>query len=181
MDDPLTLFPVEPQDEASRSPQANPPAHSAQRWFRRRLMALLAAGGTAFVLTTWFLVRLDDPLGPFSSRSGPAGVVKAHLEALNRGELRQAYEFFSRHFRAEVPFEAYHELVVTHRGMFRTHEFRFSRTEESGERAVLETDLLAEGGQRYRARFTLIRAEGHWWIDDLRWAAEPVRGQQIAI
>jgi hypothetical protein len=65
--------------------------------------------------------------------------------------------------------------------MFRTRELRFSRNEESGERAVLETHIRAEGGERYVARFTLIRAEGRWWIDDLRWAAESDHSELVAV
>jgi hypothetical protein len=57
--------------------------------------------------------------------------------------------------------------------MFHTRLQRFGKDEESGERAVLETHLLAEGGEHYLARYTLVHAEGRWWIDDLRWSAEP--------
>jgi hypothetical protein len=175
MDEPLTIFPSEPA--ASRAPV--PSEEAAQRSFRRRLLALLAAGGTAFILTTWFLVRLKNPLE--LSSSDPVRVVKAQLDALNRGELRAAYDLFSRRFRQQVPFEAYHKLVVTHREMFHTEEIEVSETQGSGERAVLETRLLAAGGKHYRARFTLVRAEGRWWIDDVRWGTEPGFGQRIAI
>ncbi len=170
MDEPLSIFPREP--EGTGSPPAAHPPDAARRSLRRRLLALLGAGGAAFVLTTWILVRVENPLGRAALGSTPASVVKAHLEALNRGELNAAYAFFSSRYRQKVSFEAYHELVVTHPRMFRTRELRFSRDEESGEHAVLETRLRAEGGERYVARFTLVRAEGRWWIDDLRWGAE---------
>ncbi len=136
------------------------------------MTALLAVGGAAFVVTTWLLVRLENPLGPASAGSSAESVVRAHLEALNRGELRTAYALFSRRYREKVSFEAYHELVVTHWRMFRTRELRFSREDESGEHAVLVTRMLTEGGERYMARFTLVRLEGRWWIDDLHWRTE---------
>ena len=65
--------------------------------------------------------------------------------------------------------------MVTHRRIFRLREFHFNRTEQSGGRAVLETRLVAADGERYVARFTLVRADGRWWIDDLRWVAESHR------
>lgn len=164
MDDPLTLFPPA-RDERPR--EAN------LRSLRRRLWTLLAAGGMAFVLTTWTLVRLDNPPGSGRLGGTPASVVRAHLEALNRGELRAAYGLFSRRYREEVSFEAFHQLVATHGQVFHTRLLRFGKDEESGQRAVLETHLLAEGGEHYLARYTLVRAEDRWWIDDLRWSAEP--------
>jgi hypothetical protein len=180
MDEPLNNFSQMPEGEPPGSPAAHERRYAARRLWRR-LMMLLVAGGAAFGLTTWILVRLDNPVGPLGLKSSPAAVVRAHLEALNRGELRAAYELFSRRYRQQVPFDAYRELVVTHRRMFRTRELRFSRHEESGERAVLETHMRAEGGERYVARFTLIRAEGRWWINDLRWGAESDHSELVAV
>ena len=177
MDEPLTIFPREP--EGTGSPAAAHPQDAARRSLRRRLLALLGAGGAAFVLTTWILVRVENPLGRAALGANPANVVKAHLEALNRGELRAAYALFSPRYRQKVSFEAYHELVATHWRMFRTRELRFSRDEESGERAVLETHMLAEGGERCVARFTLVRAQDRWWIDDLRWGTEKGPGNLL--
>lgn len=168
MNEPLTMFPRAPEDATSGSSSRD----VARRGLRRRLLALLGVGGVAFVLTTWILVRFENPLGPAGLRSSPMSVVRAHLEALNRGELHAAYALFSPRYRQNVSFEAYHELVVRHWRKFRTRELQFSRDEESGERAILETRLLAEGGERYVARFTLVRVDGRWWIDDLRWGTE---------
>ena len=169
MHEPLTMFPTgEPQGP----PSAQELREATRRTLLRRLLALLAAGGTAFALTTWTLVRYENPLGLLGFGTGPTSVVRAQLEALNRGEFRAAYEMFSSRYRQQVSFEAFQHLVATHRGMFRTRELRVSGHQESGDRAVLETHLLAESGERYRARFTLVRDSGHWWIDDLRWGSE---------
>ena len=181
MPEPPILLPALPQSTPSGPPAAEERREAALRRFRRRLMALVAAGGAAFALTTWLLVRFENPLARLGAGESPAGVVKAQLEALKRGELRAAYELFSREYRRRVPFEAYRELVVTHRRMFRTREVRFSSREETGERATLETHTLTESGERYVARFTLARAEGRWWIDDLRWGAEANAGNLVAV
>ncbi len=168
MREPLTIFPV----GRSGLPPEHERREASRRNLLRRLLALLAAGGTAFALTTWTLVRYEDPLGLLGFGSGPTSAVKAQLEAINRGELRGAYEMFSPHYREQVSFEAFEHLVATHRRMFRTRELNVSSRQETGGRAVLETHLVAESGERYRARFTLVRADGRWWIDDLRWGSE---------
>src|SRR5207302_7066232 len=145
------------------------PREVAQRSLLSRLLALLVAGGTAFTLTTWVLVRYDNPLGILRPAPGPAKVVQAHLEALSRGEVRTAYEMFSRQYREKVSFEAYQELVVRHRRMFSLREFEFSREEESGVNASTETRIVGMDGARYGTHLTLARAEDRWRLDGLHW------------
>lgn len=175
MDEPLTIYPQGPDDEPPGSPPPDQPRETARRSLLHRLLALLVAGATAFTFTTWMLVRYDNPLGITPPAPGPAKVVQAHLEALSRGEVRTAYEMFSQQYRQQVSFEAYQELVVRHRRMFSLREFEFSRDEESSASALLETRIVAMDGERYVARFALVRAEGRWWIDGVRWGADAGR------
>jgi hypothetical protein len=102
----------------------------------------------------------------------PARVVRRHLEALNRGEFREAYLLFSQHYQDNVSFALYHELVVTHSEIFRTRLLSLNLKENSPDRAILDTRLLAADGEHYVARFTLVRAGNRWWIDDLHWGSE---------
>ena len=157
-----TFPPAEPAPEEKRRRTA----------LLRRLRVLLFAGTLAFALTTWMLVRVDNPASLLGWGPGPSTVAQAHLEALSRGELRAAYEFFSTHYRQQVSFDEYHQLVVTHREMFLIAEAKFQETEDSGDRAVLESSITASDGEHYRARFTMVRIDGRWWIDDLRWGLE---------
>jgi hypothetical protein len=149
----------------------------------RRLRLLVAVGGVAFVLTTWMLVRTPNPASLFFATAGrgPLTVVQSYFEALNHGELRTAYDLFSPQYRGQVPFEAYHALVVSHRRMFLTREVQVRDSEVSTGRTVLVTRLVTTDGERYLARFTLVRLGGRWWIDDLRWAAEPSQHNIISI
>lgn len=166
MEEPLSLF--SPGPEIAPGAEAAPAA-SLHRATLRRLWTLAAAGGMAFALTTWMMVRIEFPrLAPDAT---PSGIVRAQLDALNRGELRHAYNLFSGRYREHVTFEAYHQLVITHWRMFHTRELRFSRDDECGGRAQLEAQLLGQDGAQYVARFTLVRADGGWWVDDLRWRA----------
>jgi hypothetical protein len=147
----------------------------------RRLRALLGLGLAAFTLAAWSLARTDDfaawlPFGP-----GPSRTVRQHLEALNRGELRTAYGFFSPQYQRKVSFDVFHQLVVTHRAMFRTRQVSLYDRERDAEHAVLESRLLSADGERYVARFTLVRREGRWWIDDIRWGAAPRQRDLIRV
>jgi hypothetical protein len=161
----------------------------------RRLRALFLAGGLSFALTTWLLVRIENPGGRLEparparlpadrqagSGSEPASVARAHLEALNRGELRAAYGFFSAQYRQQVPFEAFHELVVTHPEMLRAREVWSTAREISRDHAVLESHLRLPDGARYLARFVMVHAAGRWWIDGLRWTREARKGGGIQV
>jgi hypothetical protein len=184
MDDP----PKKNSSESSREGAAGDPANSVnefasatafgqarelhQRVILRRLSTLLAVAGVAFILTTWILVRRDSFAKPLAGNSAPSEIIRHQLDALNRGELREAYAFFSQDYRKQVSFEAFHELVSTHWAMFRARTIDFESLEETRVRAVLDTHITTAGGARYLARYTLVEVEGQWWIDDVHWGRE---------
>lgn len=142
-----------------------------RRRLRRRLALLLIAGLALFTLIAWMLVRLDLA-GLATGARGPAGVVRGHLEALNRNDLRAAWEYFSEGYRAKLPFERYHDVIVQHRTAFLTRQVEFRERDEDAGRTVLTARVTAADGTPYLARFTLVRSDGRWWIDDLRWRPE---------
>ena len=147
----------------------------------RRLKRLLIFGCALFTVLIWLFVRPENPGVLSLFAPGPARVVRQHFQALNRGEFREAYLLFSKHYRDDVSFELYHKLVVTHAEMFRTRAFSVSHQESSGDRIVLDTRVLASDGERYVARFTLVRLENRWWIDDLHWSPDMSRRNMISI
>jgi hypothetical protein len=145
-----------------------------RRSFLNNLLLLLSLTLAAFILTAWILVRVDSPFGPFSS--GPQEIVRAQLLALDRGELRPAYDMFSTRYRGQVSFEVWHELIVTHWRMFHGEVLRSEEPAKSGPGVSLEIYLRGADDKDYRARFLLIRTDGRWWIDDVHWAVEPDQG-----
>ncbi len=165
------------------SPWLTPSPQEAAR--RRRLLwrlRLLLAGSLAtFTLVTWIFARSDGAIGFLSIDPGPSVTVRRHFEALNRGELRAAYGLFSEHYREDVPFQMYHDLVSSHWQMFRTRRVDYDRREFSPQRAVMEARMVSADGQRYVARFTLVQSDGHWWIDDVRWRAAREDQQRIRV
>jgi hypothetical protein len=142
-----------------------------KRSFRRNLSLLLALALAAFVLTAWILVRVDTPLG--ASFTEPQEVVRAQLRALDLGQLRPAYDMFSARYREQVSFDAWHELVVTHWRMFHADVVRTGTPAQNGPRVNMEIYLRGSDEKDYRARFTLIRTDGRWWIDDVHWTEAP--------
>jgi len=160
-----------PGDGAQEEVQVPAAAHEAEarrkRSFRRNLYLLLSLALAAFILTSWILVRLDAPFGAYSN--GPQEIVRAQLRALERGQLRPAYDLFSARYREQVSFDAWRELVVTHSRMFHADVVRTGTPAQTGPRVNLEIFLHGADEKDYRARFTLIRTDGRWWIDDVHW------------
>lgn len=160
----------EPPEDRQAAIAAQEDGASRRRSFRHNLFLLLSLALAAFVLTAWILVRLDSALGYFSS--GPQEIVRAQLRALDRGELRPAYDMFSTRYRGQVSFDTWHELFVTHWRMFHADVVRSEAPEIRGPGVTLEIFLHSADDKDYRARFTLIRANGRWWIDDVHWTQE---------
>jgi hypothetical protein len=168
---PLTMVPhherVEDEHAATAAFEA---AAVRRRSFRHNLFLLLSLALAAFILTSWILVRVDAPFGIFST--GPQEIVRAQLRALDRGELRPAYDMFSPRYRGQVSFDTWHELFVTHWRMFHADVVRSETPAYDGPGVALEIYLHGADDRDYRARFTLIRTDGRWWIDDVHWTEE---------
>jgi uncharacterized protein DUF4864 len=150
---------------------ADEDAATRRRSFRHNLFLLLWLTLAAFILTSWILVRVDAPFGVFAT--GPQEIVRAQLRALDRGELRPAYDMFSPRYRGQVSFDTWHELFVRHWRMFHAAVVRADTPAISGPGVTLEIYLHGADDKDYRARFTLIRTDGRWWIDDVHWTQEP--------
>jgi len=153
---------------AGLSPEQNEALR--KRSFRQNLFLLLSLSLAAFILTAWILVRMDSPFGIFST--GPQEVVRAQLLAVDRGQFRPAYDMFSVRYRKQIPFDLWHELIVTHWQMFHAEVVSAGEPAESGPGVTLEIHLRDEDDTEYRARFMLISLDGRWWIDDVRWMQE---------
>jgi uncharacterized protein DUF4864 len=162
--------PGDPPKVRGTSAATNEGTASRKRRFRRGLFLLFSLALAAFILTSWILVRVDSPFGEFSAE--PQEIVRAQLRALDRGDLRPAYEMFSARYRGQVSFDAWHELVATHWRMFHAEVVRAETAAPSGPGITLQLYLHGADDKNYRARFTLIRTDGRWWIDDVHWTEE---------
>jgi hypothetical protein len=82
---------------------------------------------------------------------------------------------FSARYRGQVSFDDWHHLIVTHWRMFHAEVLGTGEPADAGPGVSLEIYLHGSDDKDYRARFTLIRTDGRWWIDDVHWAEEPDR------
>ena len=157
----------------------DPAGTTRRRQFLHNLYILLSLTLAAFTLTAWILIRIHVPVGLLST--GPRDVARAQLRALDRGELRVAYEMFSPRYRAQVSFNVWNQLVLSHWRIFHAEVLGSDEPAQSGARVILEMHLRGADDRSYRARFTLVHAAGRWWIDDLHWADEPDTRDTIQI
>jgi hypothetical protein len=165
-------------DGAAAWPPPEQERFATRRAMVRRLRWLLVTSLAGFCLIVWALVNSESRLSSWFA-TGPSRVVRQHLEALSRGEAREAYDFFSKKYRGEIPYRAFERLVVTHREMFRTRLLAVKTPSQGEGFAVLDTRLASASGAQYIARFTLVRIEGRWWIDQIRWSQAPDASQFI--
>jgi hypothetical protein len=182
MDEPLQIPPgpfdgpseksQEIESEAAPRPDAGNSSEeeSRKRNLRHNFVLLLVLTLSVFVLSAWILVRVDSPFG--TSSIGPQEIVRAQLRAVDRGQFRPAYEMFSERYRQQVSFDVWHQLIVTHWRMFHGEVLRSGELPQAGPGVTLEIHLRGSDERQYRARFTLIRHSGRWWIDDVHWTEE---------
>ena len=164
-----------PQTDAGSD--AYDPHREARREFLRRLRVLLIVGLAAFTLVVWTLVSVESPLERLGLISGPRRMIRAHLAALSRGEARAAYEHFSSHYREQIPWPAYRQMIASHRDMFRTQLVEFRDRPADGVHTVLDTELVSANGRRYVVRFTVVKDGARWLIERVRWSQAPDPGR----
>ena len=159
-----------PADWAALQRGALTAEESRKRNLRQNLLLLFSLTLAAFVLSSWILVRVNAPFG--STSNSPQELVRAQLLAVDRGQFRPAYDMFSERYRQQVSFDVWHELIMTHWRMFHGEVLRSGALAQTGPGVTLEVHLRTSDERQYRARFTLIRHSGRWWIDDVHWAEE---------
>jgi hypothetical protein len=144
-----------------------PPGEDRRRWMRRMLILMLGACA-AFSLTSFWLSRLSNPISVAEADLQATTLVRAHLNALERGDLRAAYGQFSTRYRRRIPFEVFHEMILSHWPMFHSRRLSLTPQEESADRVVLDIQY-SDGEEDSIAEFTLVRIADRWWIDDVQW------------
>ena len=169
-----------------------------RRALLRRLAALLGTGTVAFTLTTWLLLRHEgkghvtapaitstpkkaEGAAPRTAPKrrthqegddAPLEAARAQLDALNRDDIRGAYDLFTPQYRSAVSFAAFRRLIASHRRMFHTDEEDVVVHSQTADRASLEIHVQSDDDEDYVAHFTMVLQNGHWLVDDLRWGYE---------
>src|ERR1019366_4959754 len=100
----------------------------------------------SFALVSWMLVRSTRMLEFGVRDSDPIAVVKLELGSLAHGDMQDAYAQLSERYRKEVPFANYNALVVSHRRMFLTREYRVTRHELHDGQMQIDAQLVSVNG-----------------------------------
>lgn len=159
----IRLFP----EPARQEPAGHPEARERRRRWMRRLLVLMLGASVAFGLTAIWISRMATPLYLAEADLQAVTLMRTHLQALERGDLKTAYGQYSNRYRQEMPYEEFHEMIQDHWPVFEGRNLKMIPEAESADRVIL--DLQANGGAAAVAEFTLIRVEGRWWIDDIEW------------
>jgi hypothetical protein len=171
MDDPLMrMLPTEPEEEPVRSPGIE---HERRRRWLIRLMVLAGACCVAFGLTTLWLTRLATPLAIAEADSQATSLVRAHFAALGRGDFQTAYGQFSTEYRARLPFDVFHEMMMEHWRLLRGNVVVVPQS-ATPDRVVLGISFSGDDGTSLSAEFTLVREMSRWWISNVYWGRERV-------
>lgn len=170
MNDPwLRLFPTGGKEpEPVRPP---PEEQERNRRRQRQLLVLAVACCALFGLMTLWLSRLSTPLAIAEADSQATRLVREHFAALERGDFRTAYGQFTLRYRARIPFELFHRMVVERWPLLEGEVMVVPQT-TTPNRVVLEVNFDEKNGSTLNAEFTLVRSSSRWWIDDVHWGRE---------
>jgi uncharacterized protein DUF4864 len=198
VEEPVNSGEISPEPAAPEPAPSWRPAFDRERHRRqallRRLAALLGTGTLAFTLTTWLLLRHESraprpgppvPAAPRLNGKDPGSApsveeaagaalraARAQLEALNQDDISGAYSYFSPAYRSRVPLATFRRLIRAHRDMFHTEEQDVTTRTQSADRVVLDIHVTSDDEEDYVAHFTLVRLDGRWCVDNLRWAID---------
>jgi hypothetical protein len=144
-----------------------------QRIWLRRMLFLLVTCCLAFALTTFWFSRLSASLSIEKADSQATSLVRAHFAALERGDYRTAYGEFSVRLRRRMPFRVFVTTIAGHWGMM-SGQATVSPRASTPNRVVVRVNFAANEGLSLTAEFTLVRARGRWWIDNVSWTSHRV-------
>lgn len=160
----IRLFP----EAAPREPAESPVVRERRRRWMRRLLVLMIGACAAFGLAAIWLSRMATPLYLAEADLQAVTLMRTHLQALERGDLKTAYGQYSRRYRREMPFEEFNAMIQDHWPVFEGRNLKMIPQAESSDRVILDLQPSSENA-RSVAEFTLVRIRDHWWIDDIEW------------
>lgn len=168
----MRMLPIEPAEPEPVRPHSI--EHERRRRWLTRLLVLTGGCCLAFGLTTLWLTRLATPFAIAAADTQATSLVRAHFAALERGDIRTAYEQFSSDYRERIPFEIFHEMILAHWQLLHG-EVVVVPESATPDRVVLGISLSGDDGTTLNGEFTLVREASRWWIGNVRWGRERVQ------
>jgi hypothetical protein len=114
----------------------------------------------------------------FVSFTGPARIVKAHIEALNEGDADQAYKHFSSEYRKNRSYATFKSDVDAYSDAFPLAEYSLKHVQVVNDKATVEGILKGKNGAIIPVHYSLVLEKREWKINDYTWDSP---GQQQLI
>jgi hypothetical protein len=114
----------------------------------------------------------------FVSFTGPARNVKAHIEALNEGDVDQAYKHFSGEYRKNHSYATFKSEVDAYSDAFPLTEYSLKHVQVVNDKATVEGILKGKNGAIIPVHYSLVLEKREWKINDYSWDS-PGRQQLI--
>ncbi len=120
------------------------------------------------------LVLIGVLFGLFAGRimqtlTGPERVVKAHLQAVGRGNYLEAYSMLSARCRSRMTFQQFRDQVEPFRALLPYRDFELSSMAIKNHQAATGGKVVGRDGSIFPITYFLIREHGQWRVDRFEW------------
>jgi hypothetical protein len=133
----------------------------------RTLIRIVVAGiGCLFVVAAIVAVLFGKFI--FSVRA-PNRIVETHLEALNHGNYKQAYEYFDRGFRHDMSLGEFRSQVEEFSSWLPFRDTTLNRIQVVNQKAVVDGVVTGKDGSIFPVHYELSKEKDGWKITDYRW------------
>ncbi len=133
----------------------------------RTLLNLLLAGCGCLFLIAAALVFLFARTFVFTK--APAGVVKAHLDAINRENYALAYSHFTLDYRKDTSLEDFRRQIAPFTTLLPYREVNLNNIRIANNSSSIDGLLTGRDGSLFPVRYELIRDQGIWRIVSFEW------------
>lgn len=152
--------PESPSPTSQAQTVAEPPKKkSVGKWIALGCAGLLILGlliGGAIGIFVYF---------GYKSITKPVGTIKNHLQAINDGDIRKAYDdYTSKRFKEAMPYDQFAQLVEENSSVLKSKSSSFTNVQIENGVAKVEGTITGKSGATAKATYELVQEEGEWKI-----------------
>ena len=128
-------------------------------------LLIIAAVGAFLISRFYFYTR------------GPIRMIDEHIEAINAGNYRLAYGYFSEDLQEEISYQEFRENLEEFSSLLPSRESSFSNVNIVNDKASVEGTLTGRDGAIFPVEYELIKEKGVWRISTYHWISPGERIQ----
>jgi hypothetical protein len=106
----------------------------------------------------------------------PVRVIRAQLEAIEKGDMSQAYGYLTPEAQRSIPITAFEARARGHSGVAKAYDSTFLTRHIEQNVATISGTVDGYDGQVSNVSYVLIKEEGGWKIQSFNWS--PPRGKK---